>query len=306
MMPLNPLADESLMVLAREYAPKDTLDLIEYFSGCEGSNPLVTELSEAAVSATALNNTAQGFYSLSCVNSQLAQIQESSLLASSQVSAMASDAQCEDINPFFSGIFYDVICGEVLEGVYKVWVVQLACAVSLWVLLFFVQAEVLTREQEGRLELARQEQRLGLKPSSFLPKKGTRKRRLYDKKHKRELMAEDRKMAEELALNEDEAKRDQEAWAQADLEAVAEAAAEEKRQWLVKNPKGFGGVGEERREETLRVGQGGAAAAAAAAAKKKAAAASKAGGGASKKKRNAKRTFDPDAARDAMDSKKGS
>ncbi len=40
------------------------------------------------------------------------------------------------------------------------------------------QAEVLMREREGRLELALQEQRLGLKPSMFLPKKGTRKRRM--------------------------------------------------------------------------------------------------------------------------------
>jgi shikimate 5-dehydrogenase len=71
-------------------------------------------------------------------------------------------------------------------------------------------------------------------------------------------------------------------------------AADEKRQWLVKNPKGFG-MGEERREEVLRIGHGGTAAAAAAADKKKQKDATK---NKVVKKRNAKRTFDPDAETD--------
>lgn len=211
---------------------------------------------------------------------------------------MSSVVGCGQINPFYTELVYDVLCGSVVNGIYQIWSVQLACAVSLWLLLFFVQAQVLTREQEGRLELALQEQRIGLKPSSFLPRKGSRARRRFDQKVNQDRSQEDKLLAQELAATAEQRQADEAAWAEADQEALAEAAEDEKRKWLVKNPKGFG-PGEERREETLRIGHGGAAAAAAAAKKKAEKASQKA------QRRTAKRTFDPDASH-GNESKKGS
>ena len=128
-----------------------------------------------------------------------------------------------------------IACGDVVEGIYHLWVVQLTCAVSLWVLLFLIQCELITREKEGRLELAKQEQRLKLKPSSFTPAHGTAARRKFDKVKRKELLEEDRRLAQELAVTEEERRRDEQAWAAADAEAAAEAEADEQKQWLVKN-----------------------------------------------------------------------
>jgi hypothetical protein len=233
-----------------------------------------------------------------CNRTLLAATQGASVEAAAELSSMQAYVGCDQINPFYTELVYDVLCTSVVSGVYQIWSVQLACAVSLWLLLFFVQAQVLTREHEGRLELALQEQRIGLKPSSFLPRKGTSARRKFDARQNKDRSREDKQLALELAATAETRAADEAAWADADREAQAEAAADEKRQWLVKNPKGFG-PGEERREETLRIGHGGAAAAAAAAKKKAEKASQKA------QRRTAKRTFDPDASR-SNESKKGS
>jgi hypothetical protein len=135
---------------------------------------------------------------------------------------MADEISCSSINPFITEIFHKVICADVVAGVYKIWVVQLTCAVSLWILLFLVMAEILTRETESRLELAMQEQRLDLKPSMFIPRKGTSKRRKYDKLSRKERLAEDKQLAEELAQMEQTRADDELAWAAADAEAIAE------------------------------------------------------------------------------------
>jgi len=292
--------DSSLLVMANDYGPKAAYPLVSFYITCNGTNPLAEEIDATADTIALLNGTTVALeQGRVCRDSSLFEIQDASLDSSNTIRSMSENIGCSVINPLVAGIFHNVICGSVVPGIYKIWAVQLSCAVSLWVLLFFVQAEILTRETEGRLELAKQEQRLGLVPSSFLPRKGTAKRRLHDKKKRKELLAEDKKLAEELAATNEERARDEVAWALADQEAVAEAAAEEKRKWLVKNPRGFG-TGEERREETLRLGPGGAAAAAAAAKEKAAKARQR------KKRLAAKRTFDPDAERTDGDGKKGS
>lgn len=286
--------DDSLMVMAKDYAPSSTLDLINYYGTCNGTNPVSNFLDIAADEILIINSTVADLKRLrlpACNDTSLSSMQTQSVAASGYIGDMSSNIGCNIINPFITDIFHKVVCSDVVNGVYKIWVVQLTCAVSLWVLLFLVMAEILTRETESRLELAIQEQRLDLKPSMFIPKKGTKARRKYDRKGRKERLAEDKKLAQELEQIEKTRQDDELAWAAADAEAIAESAAEEKKQWLVKNPKGFG-MGEERREEQLRIGLGGAAAANANAQRKKMKEATK-----SKvtKKRNAKRTFDPDA-----------
>mmetsp|Transcript_28581 Transcript_28581/g.33776 ORF Transcript_28581/g.33776 Transcript_28581/m.33776 type:complete len:567 (+) Transcript_28581:28-1728(+) len=291
--------DGPIMVMANDYAPSSTLSLINYYGTCNGTNPISDFLGDAADEILVINSTAQSLKPVPlCSFQNLTSMQQESVSSSTEINAMTDLVGCSDINPFITDIFHKVVCSDIVDGVYKIWVVQLTCAVSLWVLLFLVMAEILTAETESRLELAMQEQRLDLKPSRFIPRKGTAKRRLYDKKGRKERMAEDKAIAEELQQIEQSRADDELAWAAADAEAIADSAADEKRQWLVKNPKGFG-MGEERREELLRIGHGGAAAAAQAAAKKKQKEATK---NKVTKKRNAKRTFDPDA--DISDAKK--
>ena len=244
-----------------------------------------------------VNATAAALKGATCNNTALSRTQDAAIEASRELTSMKGVVGCSQINPFYTELVYEVLCKTVVSGVYNLWVVQLACAVSLWLLLFFVQAQVLTREHEGRLELALQEQRIGLMPSSFVPRKGTAARKKFDARANKDRSREDQQLARELAATAESRAADEAAWAEADREAQAEAAADEQRQWLVKTPKGFG-PGEERREETLRIGHGGTAAAAAAAKKRAEKASQKA------QRRTAKRTFDPDASL-SSESKKG-
>ena len=194
--------DASLMVMANSYAPKSTRGLVAYYASCNGTNPLAADLASSGESVVLINATAAGLLpGRECSDATLGLVQDESLAAQEEIRAMEGDVGCASVNPYFSQIIYRVICGDVVEGVYWIWVVQLACAVSLWVLLFFVQAEVLARENETKINLALQEQRLGLKPSTFIPKKGTSKRRVYDRKQRKHLLAEDKKVAEQLAVS---------------------------------------------------------------------------------------------------------
>ena len=112
---------------------------------------------------------------------------------------------------------------------------------------------------------------------------------------RKDRLEEDRRLAEELMSTEDQRQRDEYAWAMADAEAAADAAADEQKQWLVKNPKGFGtGAGDERREAVLRIGPAPADKAAMEERKRE-----RARAGARRRER---RTFDPDAA--YLDAKK--
>lgn len=173
-----------------------------------------------------INSTSQLLKQLpTCSDRNLTRMQDESIAASGYITEMNNEIGCDVINPFITEIFHKVICDDVVNGVYKIWVVQLTCAVSLWVLLFLVMAEILTRETESRLNLAMQEQRLDLKPSMFIPRKGTKKRRLYDRKTRKDRLADDRAMAEELSQLEQNRADDELAWAAADAEAVAEVMA---------------------------------------------------------------------------------
>ena len=295
--------DRSMKVFAREFAPPSTVPLIDFYVGCQGVNPFTNETELASEQAALMADVVEGIDG-SCDPRTIDSLTRAASVVDVKVHNISKTTACANLNPYYSEMMYNVACGDVVEGIYHLWVVQLTCAVSLWVLLFLIQCELITREKEGRLELAKQEQRLKLKPSSFTPAHGTAARRKFDKVKRKELLEEDRRLAQELAVTEEERRRDEQAWAAADAEAAAEAEADEQKQWLVKNPKGFGtGAGEERREAVLRIGPAPADKAAIEEAKRLRARGGFGIGGASGYgRRRERRTFDPDAA--YMDAKK--
>ena len=120
-----------------------------------------------------------------------------------KVHNVSKTTACANLNPYYSEMMYNVAC-SIVEGVYHLWVVQLTCAVSLWVLLFLIQCELITREKEGRLSsLSRT--RLKLKPSSFTTWHCCARK---SKVKRKELLEEDRRLAQELAVTEEERRRD--------------------------------------------------------------------------------------------------
>ncbi len=166
------VSDGSMRVFASEFAPADTLPLIEHYVACEGDHPLASDFVQAESSARALGDFSSSLEG-ECRPRALEACGDAADETESQVRYMEARADCSEVNPYYSELMYGVACGNVLEGLYHLWVVQLTCAVSIWILLFLMQCELLTRVKEGRLELARQEQRLKLVPSMFVPRKGS-------------------------------------------------------------------------------------------------------------------------------------
>jgi hypothetical protein len=139
-------ADEaSVITVAQTYAPAGALALVQFYTSCSGENALATALAESAAALRSLNATVHAVpgtvaaaFPAQCRTPLLA-IQKAAAQASGQVVDMGEALGCQQINPIYTKLTHGVACGDVISGIYKLWAVQLGCAITLWLLLFFVQ-----------------------------------------------------------------------------------------------------------------------------------------------------------------------
>mmetsp|Transcript_23169 Transcript_23169/g.67566 ORF Transcript_23169/g.67566 Transcript_23169/m.67566 type:complete len:565 (-) Transcript_23169:27-1721(-) len=158
--------DSSFIDVADRYAPEDSLELVTFYASCNGTNPLDADLNASLTSVASLQQAVAEGYTAGCSAAELSDINSALTSLNKTIFLMYDSIGCPTVNPLLSDLLYDVVCKDVVRGLYRLWVVQLACAVSLWTLLFFVQSQVHVDEHVDAKVLKQQEINLGLHPDA--------------------------------------------------------------------------------------------------------------------------------------------
>ena len=118
----------------------ENFDLISYYISCEGANPLFENMNSSIVELEGLNATVNAALEAGAC-SPTADVRS---LGSGSVSCLGTldDIQgtigCTSINPVYQTLVYDLLCGDVVDGLYALWTVQITSAFMLYIGLFLI------------------------------------------------------------------------------------------------------------------------------------------------------------------------
>jgi len=243
------------------YAPAASLDLIEHYVYCNSTNPLSPYLNQSTL---AIQQANKSISSTICETSAVSSVRQLSSDSVEAIESMEDSIACSRINPLLQHLMRDILCTDMIDGVYNLWSVQLSCALLLWLLLFFVRVEVLKLRVEDRLESEMGEFRLGITKDMYIPS-GKRAKRKYLAEKKRQ--ADEIIHAKELEVLRKQQQREAElkAWQEAKDKLAMQAEVYASKRWLVFQPSaekasgGKAGGEDDRRAAKLVLGMAPAA-----------------------------------------------
>jgi len=158
--------DDSFLIVAEEYIPSGALDLVEFYTRCNGTNPLEAPLDDSLQASADLAQGVAEFGS-NCSAVAMASIVNETMVVNATVQTLSSNMGCDLVNPLLTRLLHSVVCSDVVVGIYRLWAVQLSIAFSLWALLFLLKLQTVVEKKEDENILKRQERNLGLRPRDF-------------------------------------------------------------------------------------------------------------------------------------------
>ena len=96
-------------------------DLVNFYTTCNGTNPLDTQFDSAQASLTAYETTIDDIAAdpaITCNEPELTEIPVQIDLTKASIFSMQSNSGCSFLNPRFTGFLNDIICDEAVRGLF--------------------------------------------------------------------------------------------------------------------------------------------------------------------------------------------
>lgn len=118
----------------------DNRELIEYYVSCTGVNPLFSAMNESITQLEGINATVTTAlqYSICSAAADVRALGTESIDTLGTLDDLQETIGCTAINPVYQTLTYDLLCGNVVEGLYWLWTVQVTAAFMLYVGLFII------------------------------------------------------------------------------------------------------------------------------------------------------------------------
>jgi hypothetical protein len=140
--------DLALHDLAERTMNDQSIKVVDYYTTCEGTNPLQAQLNKTLTSAIAMNETAYDslFYNATssswetnvCENAAaLMNVQSEVRTAMSTIDTMDDAQSCATMNTIYYDLVDSVLCGKTVSGLWELWSVHLAAGALLYICMFF-------------------------------------------------------------------------------------------------------------------------------------------------------------------------
>ena len=134
-------------------ADNDNNQYIAYYVKCEGTNPLevdVSSMDDAVDELSAYSEELEATGACTGVEAAFADIDEALESLQDSVTEITNEVlSCESIQPIVEDLFYDGICDNTVEGLYRMWVVLAACGFTTYAGLLLMPFTTAALHQQG-------------------------------------------------------------------------------------------------------------------------------------------------------------
>lgn len=147
--------DDTLLEVADKFAPEASLDLINFYVTCEGTNPIKPYANESEIAIDNINDLLDSVDGSNiCSSSTVTTLEGAVSSADTALDVVLAKLSCSSLNPLLTRLTHKFVCLDIIDGLYNLWSVQLTCALVLWILLFLTRCEILKRITEDKHEVS--------------------------------------------------------------------------------------------------------------------------------------------------------
>ena len=123
--------------MSMNYQPR-TANVVQYYTICDGTNPLQTMLNKTSVALGNIKNATRHIKVDNCdEEGAYQQIKITSVEATSTIANLTSAQDCDVVNDIYFDMVDEVLCDKTVQGLWQLWATHMAAAALMYINLYF-------------------------------------------------------------------------------------------------------------------------------------------------------------------------